>query len=215
MGLFGKTPQKDPKEQVREMTSAVRKEGRKLDRQIRSIKMEEAKVEKSLKDAAKKGQKDICKILAKEIIHSRKAVNKLYSSKAQLSSVEMGMKNQLATLRVSGSLQKSTEVMKYMQALVKVPEIQASMRELSMEMMKAGIMEEMIEDTFEGLEDDDIEEAAQEEVDKILWELTSGELGKAGPVATDALPSEPEGATAIDSDEDISEMQQRLEALRS
>ncbi len=41
---------------------------------------------------------------------------------------------------------------------------------------QAGIIEEMIEDTFEGLEDDDIEEAAQEEVDKILWELTSGTL---------------------------------------
>lgn len=42
----------------------------------------------------------------------------------------------LATLRVTGSLAKSTEVMKYMQALVKIPEIQASMQELSREMMK-------------------------------------------------------------------------------
>ena len=57
--------------------------------------MEEAKVQKSLKDAAKKGEKDVCKILAKEIIRSRKAVNKLYASKAQLNSVELGMKNQL------------------------------------------------------------------------------------------------------------------------
>ena len=32
----------------------------------------------------------------------------------------------------------------------------------------------MIEESFESLEDDDIEEAAQEEVDKILWEVTSG-----------------------------------------
>ena len=52
-------------------------------------------MQKSLKDAAKKGEKDVCTILAKEIIRSRKAVNKLYSSKAQLNSVELGMKNQL------------------------------------------------------------------------------------------------------------------------
>lgn len=57
--------------------------------------MEEAKVQKSLKDAAKNGQKDVCTILAKEIIRSRRAVNKLYSSKAQLNSVELQMKNQL------------------------------------------------------------------------------------------------------------------------
>lgn len=60
-----------------------------------AIKMEEAKVQKSLKDAAKKGQKDVCTILAKEIIQSRRAVNKLHASKAQLNSVELGMKNQL------------------------------------------------------------------------------------------------------------------------
>ena len=41
-----------------------------------------------------------------------------------------------AVLRVAGSLQKSTEVMKAMQSLVKIPEIQATMRELSKEMMK-------------------------------------------------------------------------------
>lgn len=40
---------------------------------------------------------------------------------------------------------------------------------------KAGIIEEMMEDTFEGLEDqDDLEEETQEEVDKILFELTAG-----------------------------------------
>lgn len=41
-----------------------------------------------------------------------------------------------AVLRVAGSLQKSTEVMKAMQNLVKIPEIQATMRDLSKEMMK-------------------------------------------------------------------------------
>ena len=39
-------------------------------------------------------------------------------------------------LRVSGSLSKSTEVMQSMQALVKIPELQATMMELSKEMMK-------------------------------------------------------------------------------
>lgn len=42
----------------------------------------------------------------------------------------------LATLRLSGSLQKSAEVMKSMQDLVKVSDVAASMRELSKEMMK-------------------------------------------------------------------------------
>ncbi|CAG8527736.1 6071_t:CDS:2 [Racocetra fulgida] len=36
----------------------------------------------------------------------------------------------------------------------------------------AGIMDEMIEDTFESFEDSDIEEEAEEEVNKVLFELT-------------------------------------------
>ena len=60
--------------------------------------MEKQKVVRSLKDAAKRNQKDVCVVLAKEIIQSRKAVSKLYSAKAQLNSVEMHMKNQLGTI---------------------------------------------------------------------------------------------------------------------
>lgn len=200
---------------MREWSSNMRKEGRKLDRQIRTIKTQEAKVQVSIKAAAKKGDKDVCYILAKEIINSRKAVNKIYAAKAQLNSVEMQMKNQLATLRLAGVLEKSTEVMRGMSALVKVPEIQEIMQQMSKEMMKAGIMEEMLEDTFEGMEDqEELEEAAQGEVDKILFEITSGVLGQAGPVAAGGLEA-PAGAEAADENEDLDDMQARLESLRS
>ena len=41
---------------------------------------------------------------------------------------------------------------------------------------QAGIIEEMLEDTFESMEDgEEMEEAAEEEVDKILFEITAGE----------------------------------------
>lgn len=39
-------------------------------------------------------------------------------------------------LRMSGALAKSTDVMKAMSSLLRVPEIQATMRELSKEMTK-------------------------------------------------------------------------------
>lgn len=220
MGLFGRTPDKPPKEMVNEWSGKIRKEMRVIDRQIRDIQREEEKVKRSIKDAAKKGQKDVCIVLAKEMIHSKRAVTKLYASKAHMNSVQLSMKNQLALLRISGSLQKSTEVMKAMQSLIKVPEIQATMRDLSKEMMKAGIIEEMLEDTFESMEDgEDMEEEAEAEVDKILFEITAGALGKAPNKVTDELPAmEPAGATAAsdeDSEEDIETMQSRLAALRS
>lgn len=135
-----------------------------------------------------------------------------------MNSVAMNMKNQLATLRIAGCLEKSTDVMKSMQALIKLPEIQKTMMEMSKEMMKAGIIEEMLEDTMEGLDDtEEEEEAAQEEIDKVLFELTAGDLGKAPVAVTDTLPSvlEPEGATAAVSDGEEEDLMGRLEALRS
>uniref|UniRef100_K9IIK8 Putative vacuolar sorting protein vps24 n=1 Tax=Desmodus rotundus TaxID=9430 RepID=K9IIK8_DESRO len=211
MGLFGKTQERPPKELVNEWSLKIRKEMRVVDRQIRDIQREEEKVKRSVKDAAKKGQKDVCVVLAKEMIRSRKAVSKLYASKAHMNSVLMGMKNQLAVLRVAGSLQKSTEVMKAMQSLVKIPEIQATMRELSKEMMKAGIIEEMLEDTFESMDDqEEMEEAAEMEIDKILFEITAGALGKAPSKVTDALPEpEPPGATAASEDEEEEEEEEQ------
>lgn len=59
------------------------------------IQREEEKIKRSLKEAAAKNDKQVCTILAKEIIRSRKAISKIYTSKAHLNSVQMQMKNQL------------------------------------------------------------------------------------------------------------------------
>lgn len=105
-----------------------------------------------------------------------------------------------------------------MQRLVRLPEIADTMREMSKEMTKAGILEEMINETMESLEDDadEIEEEAQGEVDKVLWELTDGKLGEA-PAVPQATPSGPAASKAAESEEeeDLDEMRSRLEALRS
>lgn len=219
MGLFGQSKQKNPTELVKEWNGKLRKEGYALDRQVRQIKREEDKIKKSLKEAAKKNDKQVCTILAKEIVRSRKAVNRIYASKATLSSVQLQMAQQLATIKVSGSLQKSTEVMAAMQKLVRLPEIADTMREMSKEMTKAGILEEMIEETMESLEDsEEIEEEAQGEVDKVLWELTDGKLGEAPAVPSTTPVSEPAASSKVqdeDEEEDLEDMKNRLEALRS
>lgn len=120
---------------------------------------------------------------------------------------------------MSGSLQKSTEVMVAMQKLVRLPEIANTMREMSKEMTKAGILEEMIEETMESLEDsEEIEEEAAGEVDKILWELTDGKLGEAPAVPSAAPSVEPASTSKVndqEEEEDLEDMKNRLEALRS
>lgn len=54
--------------------------------------------------------------------------------------------------------------------------------------VQSGIMEEMMEETLDSVDaDDELEEEADAEVDKVLFELTDGKLGQAGKVGS-ALP---------------------------
>lgn len=66
---------------------------------ILAIQREEDKVKRSLKDAAKKGDKGVCTILAKEVVRARKAITKIHTSKAHLNSIQLQMKNQLGKNR--------------------------------------------------------------------------------------------------------------------
>ncbi len=47
---------------------------------------------------------------------------------------------------------------------------------------QAGILEEMLDDTLAVEEDEELEEEADAEVDKVLFDLTNGKLGQAGTV---------------------------------
>lgn len=200
----------DPKKQVNGMTAQLRRETRAIDRQIQSIEREQNKTKMQIKQAAKKGEKDVCKILAREIVNSQRAVSKMYQSKAQVNSVMMNMKTQLATIRITGAVEKSTQVMSAMSRLINIPEMNKTMQTMSKEMMKMGIIEEMMEDAMEGLDPDDIEEAADKEVEKVLFELTAGQIGSM-PSTSSTLPA---GQEAEEDDVD-DEMLHRLAGLRT
>ena len=159
--------------------------------------------------------------LPKKLSELERLSIEINTSKAQLNSVSLHMNQQAANLRVAGAMEKSAEVMKCMHNLVKVHEISEVMSELSREMMKAGIMEEMMEDTMEGIsgvDEEEMEEAVQEEVDKVLYELTAGQLGTAPSAVSDSLPTtstKETVATQEEEEEEIEEMKKRLEALKS
>ncbi|KAJ3174268.1 Charged multivesicular body protein 3 [Geranomyces variabilis] len=201
-----------PEEQVKKWRQSVRTQERELDKSMRGIDAEEMKVKRHLKAAAKRNDATSCRILAKEIVTSRKARDRLATSKAQLNSLTMNMQQQLATMKIAGTVQKSTQIMKLVNNLVKLPEISATMQEMGQEMMKAGIIEEMMEDTLEMGDEDEIEAEADEEVNKVLFELTDGMLGEAPAGVGAAFEQEKEKEKESKAAED--DFAARLSALR-
>ncbi|PAN13913.1 hypothetical protein PAHAL_2G371800 [Panicum hallii] len=220
-------PRPTPQQQLREWQRRLRNECRVLDRQIRDVQREEKNVEKAIREAAKRNDMGSAKALAKELVRSRRAVNRLYENKAQLNSVSMHLGEIVATARTVGHLSKSAEVMKIVNNLMKAPELAATMQEFSKEMTKAGVMEEMVNDAVDSaLDSEDMEEEIEEEVDKVLASVageTASQLPDAArtqkiqQASTSKAPEERQAvAEGVDDDEeDLEEIRARLAKVRS
>ncbi|TYI62400.1 hypothetical protein E1A91_D10G240900v1 [Gossypium mustelinum] len=176
-------PKPNPQQLLRDWQRKLRQECRNIERQIRDVQREEKGVQKAIREAAKRNDMGSAKALAKEIVMSRKAVNRLYENKAQLNSISMHLGESVAIARTVGHLSKSAEVMKLVNNLMKAPQMAATMQEFSKEMIKAGVIEEMVNDALDSaLDSEDIEEETEEEVDKVLSEIageTAAELPEA------------------------------------
>ena len=120
--------------------------------------------------------------------------------------------------KIEGSIKASTGIMKDVNSLVRLPELTGTMQQLSQELLKAGIIEEMVGDMIpddELLEGEDAE--AEGEVDKVLSEILEGRLGKAKvddkPLAEETPAAEEEDLE--DQEATLEQMRGRLEALKS
>lgn len=184
------------------------------------ITREEKGVQKSIKDCAKREDLRSMRVLAKEIVSSRKTVARLHENKAQMNSVSMMLTEQLATVRSVGHLEKSTEVLSAMNLLTRNAAVRDSMREMSKEMAKSGLIEEIVNDALEDIHGvDDLEGETEAEVNKILAELAgevtvslpASEKTKVAPVAA-PKETEPQGETQ---GVPINDLQARLDAIRA
>ena len=209
---------------MRKCNQLLRSNARTLDRDITRLKQLENKTRQYIISASKRAQRNPSqakqaaaetRTFARELIRVRKQVARMTTSKAQLQSVQMQVNEAFSVRKIEGSLKSSTGIMKDVNSLVRLPELTGRMRELSQELMKAGIIEEMVSDV---IPDEDLmegeDEEAETEVDKVLGEV----------LKTPGLPETKVGAEpvepveeAVDEDQEatLEQMRGRLEALKS
>ncbi|KAK9804420.1 hypothetical protein WJX72_011763 [[Myrmecia] bisecta] len=210
--------QPDPKELVRKWQADLRTEQRKIERQIREIQRDEKVAQKQVKECAKRNDMQSAKVIARELVHTRRVVGRLYTNKAHIISMSTQLTEQLAMAKVAGSLKQSGEVMKLVNDLMKVPELMGTMQQMSKEMMKAGVIDEMMEDAMDSaLDSEEVEEDAEAEVDKVLMEIAGETMGQlaAAPQARKQAAPQPQVAEAQPDDAEMEELQARLNAVRS
>ncbi|CAJ2511677.1 Uu.00g073020.m01.CDS01 [Anthostomella pinea] len=222
----------DPNAQMRKCNQLIRSNLRKLDRDIAQVKAVESKTKNLITAADRRGQRNPsqrtqaqkeARDFARELIRARRQSTRLVTSKAQLSSVQMQVNEAFAVRKIEGSIRASVGVMKDVNSLIRLPALAGTMQELSVELMKAGVIEDMIGDTLpvddDGLFEDD-EAEADGEVDRVLGEILKGRMDKSGslpsaPVAQEPVPAQAEEEEEEDNEAMMDQMRNRLEALRS
>ncbi|KAL1901442.1 Vacuolar protein-sorting-associated protein 24 [Sporothrix stenoceras] len=193
----------DPQAQLRKCNTLLRSNIRKIDRDIAAAKKSEITAKNYILQADKRAQRDPSRAkqaqrevrdFARELIAARRQSARLVTGRAQLNSVQMQVQEAFAMRKIEGSIKASVGVMRDVNQLIRLPELAGTMQELSVELMKAGIVEEMVQETLP--EDDaalfeDEEAEADSEVDRVLGEILKDRM------ASPALPSTPVGTTPV------------------
>ncbi len=201
----------------------MRRNGRQLEKSIRELGSLEKKTESLIKGAARKEDYKTVKIYARELYGIKKQKSRLHKSKAQLDSVGMQIDESFGMLKLQENMKLSSDIMKEVNNLVKLPEITGTMRELSQELVKSGIMNEMVGDTVDMLDENEDEfedEEVDEEVNKIVSEFTKDKFNKVENAPDSKLevpiqPVEEEEPVEEDDEHVLNEMRERLKALQS
>ncbi|KAG7664696.1 VPS24 [[Candida] subhashii] len=210
----------DPKEQMRKINQLLRKNKRELDRSLNQLQPLKKKTETLIKKAVKDKDYKTARLYAKELINVNRQYNKLYTSKTRIDSITMSINEQWQMNKLTQSIHASTSVMKDVNQLIHVGVVTQTMQELSKELLKAGIINEMMDDMIDldYEQDEELESESQEEVNKIIASLTEDKFAKiSNDVPKNELEAKEEPVQEEIEEEDqiaLDEMRQRLRALQ-
>lgn len=182
----------DPATQLRKCNTLIRANSRQLDRHVAHLTALELKTKNSILAVSrrKNASPTEIRILARELVRIRRQKSRMATSKAQLESVGMQVREAFGVRKIEGSIRASTGVMKDVNSLVRLPELTSTMRDLGAELVKAGIIEEMVGDMVPGGEEDLMEDEEDEtEVDKVIGEITG--VKKKEPTKAVHMPEVP------------------------
>ncbi|PAV56794.1 hypothetical protein WR25_07168 [Diploscapter pachys] len=223
--LFGR--RKTPAEMLRQNQRALNKAIRELDREKQRMEVQEKKVIAEIKKMAKQNQMDSVKVMAKDLVRTRRYIKKFIMMKANIQAVSLKVQTLKSQDAMAQAMKGVTRAMQSMNKQLNLPQIQKIMMEFEKQSeimdMKEEIMGDAIDDALGDPEDD---AESDQIVNQVLDELgiqmgeemaglptaagsfgtKTGEKGKQ-PVAAGAASS----SSGNDVDDDL---QARLDQLR-
>nr|ACO11170.1 Charged multivesicular body protein 2a [Caligus rogercresseyi] len=217
--LFGR--KMTPDEMLRKNQRALTKAMRELDRERSKMEQQEKKIIADIKKMAKAGQMDAVRIMAKDLVRTRRYVKKFMLMRANIQAVSLKIQTLKSQNSMAEAMKGVTRAMQNMNRQMKLPQIQQIMMEFEKQSEIMDMKEEMMSDCIDdALGDEEDEDESDAIVSQVLDELglQLNDQLKDVPAGTSTLATpgankEKKAVAAGDVDDADADLQERLDAL--
>ncbi|KAG5475380.1 hypothetical protein LSCM1_03493 [Leishmania martiniquensis] len=212
MGLTDLFRRETPQDKIRQYKRSLDRTCRDLDRERSKLTTQERKTLMEMKKMAKQDQVDAVRIMARDLVRTRRYNQKMYRMRTQIQGVSLRMQTMQSSAQMAEAMKGVTKAMRSMNRKMNIPEMQRIMREFEKQNEMMGMKEDMMNDAVDDAMDDDgmEEEETEQEIQKVMDEAGLDFRAKVGVTDT-ALP-EKSKETQGESDE---QLDARLAALKA
>jgi charged multivesicular body protein 2A len=203
-----------PEEKMREYKRNLDRTIRDLEKERGRLETQQKKLQTDMKKAAKAGQMESVKIMAKDMVRSRHYALKFGRMKTQIQAVALRLQTMSSTAQMAKAMTGVTKAMRSMNRGLNLPAMQGIMREFERQNELMGMKEDMMADAIdEAMEEADDEAEMDAEVSKVVDELMLDFKTGQTVVPGQALPV-PQQQQQETTEED-KDLEARLAALRA
>uniref|UniRef100_A0A7N6F911 Charged multivesicular body protein 2Ba n=1 Tax=Anabas testudineus TaxID=64144 RepID=A0A7N6F911_ANATE len=200
---------------IKEQSKELRGTQRQITRDRAALEKQEKQMEAEIKKMAKSGNREACKILAKQLVQLRKQKNRTYAVSSKVTSMSTQTKVMNSQMKMAGAMSTTAKTMQAVNKKMDPQKTLKTMQDFQKENMKMGMTEDMINDTLDDIFDESgDEEESQDIVNQVLDEIGIEITGKMvrAPAAGKSVPS---AAAASSKQATISddEIERQLRAL--
>merc|ERR1712218_546236 len=170
------------------------------DRERTKMEQQEKKIIADIKKMAKQGQMDAVKVMAKDLVRTRRYVKKFMLMRANIQAVSLKIQTLKSQNAMAQAMKGVTKAMMNMNKQMKLPEIQRIMQEFEKQSEIMDMKEEMMSDVIDdALGDEDDEEESDAIVSQVLDELglQMGDRISGLPIADGSLAPAAKGKQAV------------------
>ncbi|KAK4337299.1 hypothetical protein RND71_043585 [Anisodus tanguticus] len=168
--LFGR--KKTPEEMLRENQRTLNKAIRELERERTKMEQQEKKLISDIKKMAKENQLDSVKIMAKDLVRTRRYIKKFYLMKANIQAVSLKVQTLRSQNAMASAMKGVTKALQSMNRQLNLPQIQKIMQEFEKQTEIMDMKEEMMNDVIDdAMGEEDEEEETEQIVNQVLDEI--------------------------------------------